>query len=221
MRAAVPTATLPPRIPTDAERRADAAVHLLGLAATAAGTILLLTTIRPDPTRPVTLSAALYLLGLIATFTASAAYNMAPEGRAKPILRRLDHAAIFLMIAGTYTPVALLGLGGPWGTALCLAVWAGALPGIALKLLAPGRYERTAFAAYLVLGWIGVVALIPLVRALPVWQSTMICVGGLLYSAGTLFHVAQNSRYNVAIWHVFVLAAAACHYAVVLQLTAG
>ncbi|WP_342452906.1 PAQR family membrane homeostasis protein TrhA [Pararoseomonas indoligenes] len=210
-----------PRTVSPAERRADAAVHALGLLAVLAGTILLLHTLLTAPSPGASLATGLYILGLVATFACSAAYNTAPEGPRKNILRRLDHAAIFLMIAGTYTPVALLGIGGTWGTTLCAAVWAGALPGMALKLIAPGRYERAALAAYLALGWLGVLALPTMLQTMPPWQTAAIAAGGLLYTAGTAFHVAERIPYSTAIWHAFVLAAAACHFTVVLHLAAG
>ncbi|MCR0984307.1 PAQR family membrane homeostasis protein TrhA [Roseomonas populi] len=215
------TPATPSRTVSPAERRADATVHALGLTAALAGAALLLHTIQAAPHARATLATSLYILGLVATFACSAAYNTAPDGPRKHILRRLDHAAIFLMIAGTYTPVALLGIGGPWGTALCAAVWAGALPGMALKLLAPGRYERAAFAAYLALGWLGVLALPAMLQSMPHWQTATIAAGGLLYTAGTAFHVADRLPYSTAIWHAFVLAAAACHFTVVLALAAG
>ncbi|WP_338661967.1 hemolysin III family protein [Pararoseomonas sp. SCSIO 73927] len=223
MTAGAVTGTTPPlpRAASPSERRADAAIHALGLLAVLAGTALLLHTLRTASNSGAAPATGLYILGLVATFTFSAAYNTAPEGPRRNVLRRLDHAAIFLMIAGTYTPVALLGIGGPWGTALCAAVWAGALPGMALKLLAPGRYERAALAAYLALGWLGVIALPTMLQAMPHWQTATIAAGGLLYTAGTAFHLAERLPYSTAIWHAFVLAAAACHFTVVLALAAG
>jgi hemolysin III len=206
------------------ERIADAAVHGAGLALGLAGCLGLAAAALPsaDPRRMAAL--ALYAAGLLAMLGCSALYNLASEGEGAPrkaLLRRLDHAAIFLMIAGTYTPVALLGIGGAWGWGLLAVVWAGALGGAALKLLAPGRFERAAIAAYLLLGWAGLAALDPLLAALPPRDLGLLVAGGVLYSLGVAVHLATRLPFHNALWHAFVLAAAACHYAVVLRLAAA
>ncbi len=148
----------------------------------------------------------------------SALYNLAATGSRKALLRRFDHAAIFMMIAGTYTPVALLAVGGASGRALLAVVWTGAAGGIALKLLAPRRFERVSVAAYLLLGWAGLAALDPLLAALPPRDLALLAGGGLLYSLGVAVHLSTGLPYHNALWHALVLAAAACHYAVVLRL---
>ena len=204
-----------------AERGADAAVHAAALLAVPAGCMLLALR-TPFPSDPrLAVALGLYMAGLVATFACSAAYNLAPAGPRRAWLRRADHAAIFIMIAGTYTPISVLAIGGPLATALLAFVWTGALLGAAMKLLAPGRFERGSIAAYLVLGWVGVVALVPLSRSLSAGQLGLLAAGGLLYSLGVLVHLASHLRFNVAIWHGFVLAAAACHYGLVLSLAAG
>ena len=197
------------------ERAADAVMHGLGLTGGVAGCVALAVAAAPD--------AALGLLpygaGLLAMLGCSAAYNLARDAAAwKPVLRRLDHAAIFLMIAGTYTPVALLAIGGWQGCGLLAAVWAGAAGGMALKLAAPRRFERAAIVAYLLLGWAGLVMLDALLTALPARDLVLLVAGGVLYSVGVAFHLATRLAYHTAIWHGFVLAAAACHFAVVLRL---
>ncbi|MBP0444742.1 hemolysin III family protein [Roseomonas sp. SSH11] len=204
---------------THAEYAADAAIHGIGLAAVLAGCVSL-ALVTPWALWPGA-AIGLYALGLVATFTCSAAYNLAPAGRGKALLRRFDHAAIFLMIAGTYTPVSLLAIGGTWGAVLLAIVWGGALPGAAVKLLAPGRYERASIAAYLLLGWVGVAALAPLIQSMEAWQLGMLILGGALYSLGVFFHLSPGLPYNTAIWHGFVVTAAACHFAVVFPLARG
>ncbi|TCH98531.1 hemolysin III family protein [Roseococcus sp. SYP-B2431] len=201
--------------------RADACIHVLGLAASIAACVTLAAAM-PWPVEWVPAFAlGLYALGLVAMLGCSAAYNLAAEGRGKRLLRRLDHAAIFVMIAGTYSPVALLGLGGGWGWSVAAFVWAGALAGAGLKLFAPGRFERAAIAAYLLLGWAGIVAIVPLAAALPGLDLALLGAGGLLYSLGVIVHVSRRMPYQNAIWHGFVLAAAACHFVVVLRLAKG
>ncbi|MFC7475394.1 hemolysin III family protein [Dankookia sp. GCM10030260] len=200
------------------EYAADAAVHAVGLAAAGLACLgLALAAPRPPGLR-LALALGLYAAGLLTMLVCSAAYNMAAAGRWKAFLQRLDHAAIFLMIAGTYTPVALLGIGGGWGWGLFAAVWAGALGGAALKLLAPARIERAAILLYLTLGWVGLVAVEPLLRALAWPDLALLLAGGLFYSLGVRLHLAEWLRFHTALWHGCVLAGAACHYAVVLRL---
>ena len=202
------------------ERVADAAVHVLGLAAALAGCALLAAAApRPAGVRAAA-ALGLYAAGLVAMLTCSALYNLAGDGPRKAVLRRLDHAAIFVMIAGTYTPVALLAIGGASGLRLLAVVWAGAAGGAALELLAPARFARISIAAYLLLGWTGL-ALDPLLAALPPRDLALLAGGGLVYSLGVAVHLSTRLPYHNALWHAFVLVAAACHYAVVLRLAAA
>jgi hemolysin III len=203
------------------ERAADAAVQLCSVVA-ALMACLALVLLAPWPARPrPSLALLAYTLGLLAMTGCSALYHLAAPGRAKAWLRRLDHAAIFAMIAGTYTPVALLGIGGAWGVVLLAVVWAGAAGGAALKLFAPARFERISVLAYLLLGWAGVAALQPLLAALPTRDLLLILAGGMLYSLGVVVHLSTRLPYHNAIWHGLVLAAAGCHYAVVFRLLTG
>ncbi|MDJ0389160.1 hemolysin III family protein [Roseomonas sp. E05] len=160
----------------------------------------------------------LYAAGLLAMLGCSALYNLARETRWRTLLRRLDHSAIFAMIAGTYTPVAWIGIGGLWGWGLLGAVWTGAAGGAALKMAAPARFERASILAYLALGWAGIVALRPLIEALPLRDLLLLAGGGLLYTLGVALHLMTGLRFHNALWHGFVVAAAACHYAVILHL---
>lgn len=205
----------------DAERRADAAVHVISVVAALAGAVAL-GAVLPRGADAVSVAAiALYVAGLIATFVCSALYNLAHVGRRKDRLRRLDHAMIFAMIAGTYTPVALLGIGGDEGRWLTAVVWVGAVGGAVLKLMAPSRFEHTSIVAYIVLGWAGLATHDSLLASMPVRDMLLLGVGGLLYTGGVGFHLATRLRYHRATWHVLVAAAATCHYAVVLHLAAN
>src|SRR5919199_559866 len=161
-----PAAEFPPATP--AEWRADAAVHALGLTLGSAGCVALAVTALPragDPLRVAALVA--YAVGLLAMLGCSALYNLAPEGPRKRLFRRLDHAAILLMIAGSYTPFALVKIAGTWGTGLLAFVWTVAGAGIAVELLGLGRHDGLSVAAYLLLGWSALAALGPLSAALP------------------------------------------------------
>jgi hemolysin III len=187
------------------------------MAAVVACVVLAMTVPRSAGPGPA-IALGLYAAGLLAMLGCSALYNLAGEARRRALLRRLDHSAIFGMIAGTYTPVAGIGIGGVWGWGLLGAVWTGAAGGAALKLLAPARFERASILAYLALGWAGVVALDPLRAALPVRDLLLLAGGGALYSLGVLVHLATRLRYHNVLWHAFVVAAAACHYVVILRL---
>jgi hemolysin III len=197
---------------------ADAVIHVAGLTAALVACVVLAMTVPRDAGLGPVIALGLYAAGLLTMLGCSALYHLAGEARRRAMLRRLDHSAIFAMIAGTYTPVAWIGIGGAWGWGLLGAVWAGAAGGAVLKLLAPARFERASILAYLALGWAGVVALDPLLAALSVRDLLLLTGGGALYSLGVVVHIATRLRYHNALWHAFVVVAAACHYAVILHL---
>jgi hemolysin III len=204
------------------ERTADAIVHFCGLATAPIGCAALFVAAKnPLAPRPAA-AILLYAAGLVAMITCSALYNLYREGGPwKTCLRRLDHAAIFIMIAGTYTPIALLGIGGTWGWTMLGLVWAGAGAGILFKCYAPLDREPASLIAYLGLGWVGLLALEPLLTLLSTEDLSWLLAGGLLYSLGTIVHLSPRLPYHNAIWHAVVLLAAGCHYAVVFHLAAG
>jgi hemolysin III len=160
---------------------------------------------------PVT-SFALYGGTLLLVFSASALYHIVRRGALKNVLRLLDHSAIYLLIAGTYTPVALNSIEGVWGWSLFSAVWGLALTGVALKLIFPGRLERLSIFLYFATGWAGLAAIEPLLANLHWAALTLLGIGGFFYSAGVGFHLWTRLRYQNVIWHAFVLAGATCHY---------
>lgn len=203
------------------ELRADAAVHLLGLAGSAVALAALLAVVVPSGDTLPIVAASVYCTGLVAMLWLSAAYNLVRRGDWKERLRRADHAAIFLMIAGTYTPFALVSLGGVAGHALLALVWLIAAAGIFLKLLYPRRYERISIGLYLGLGWIGLPLVGVLVAVLPPGALVPLAIGGVLYTVGVGFHLWERLPYHNAVWHGFVLAAAGCHYAAVLAVLSG
>lgn len=199
------------------EKIADTVVHLIGLALALAGTGALLVYAFGVANAALYAAVIIYLLGLIASLTASSLYNIWPHTRVKWILRRFDHSAIFLLIAGTYTPFIAQMPAGMESQALFSAVWGLAFVGIVLKLALPGRFDRLAVAAYLALGWCGVLVLPAMEQALPSTTVWLIAAGGITYSAGVIFYAWSGLRFNKAIWHVFVMAGAACHYVAVLD----
>ena len=201
---------------TKAERIADGVIHWTGLTAGPVGVVALFILASWQDSALLTVSIALYALGLLTMLGCSALYQMASQSPRRELFRRLDHAAIFLMIAGSYTPFALVSMGGAWGWSLFGVAWGVALGGIALKLLHPRRFEKLAIALYLALGWLVLVALDPFLSAVSLAGAILIGVGGVLYSVGVIFHLWRRLPFQNAIWHAFVLAAVGCHYAAVV-----
>ncbi|PTW60976.1 hemolysin III [Breoghania corrubedonensis] len=199
------------------ERIADAMVHFVGLALAVGGAVVLLVHAFGVAGPALSLAVCIYVTGLIAGLTASSLYNIWPISRAKWILRRFDHSAIFLLIAATYTPFIAQMPAGAVTIALMACVWGLAVVGIGLKLALPGRFDRAAVAAYLALGWCGVLVYPVLAEALPASTLWLIAIGGGLYSFGVLFYAWERLRFSKVIWHVFVLAGAACHFSAVFD----
>ena len=195
---------------------ADAVVHVLGLMLGVAGsTVLLALSLAssvPDQWPPI----AIYVGGAMAMLGCSALYNLWRSSSRRHLLRRLDHAAIFLMIAGTYTPITTLRLADPWGTRLTVIVWIAAAAGIVVKLWQPRRVEAVSVALYLLLGWIGLIALEPLLASVESGTLALLLVGGVIYSGGVVFHLSPGHRYHRALWHACVLAAAVIHYLAIM-----
>lgn len=152
-----------------------------------------------------------YSIGLIGMFVASAAYNLVPHHGLKEILRRLDHAAIFVMIAGSYTPFALV-VGGGAGHAMLLAVWAIAIAGVTMVLRFPRRFNKLSVLLYLFQGWIVLLALNSIVASLPRQAFVMLLAGGIVYTLGVAFHLMERLRFHNVIWHIFVLGGAVCQF---------
>ena len=179
------------------ERVLDNAINVLGLTGSVVG-------------------VGLYSAGLLAMQASSALYNAHSGSSRAELFRRLDHAAIFVMIAGTYTPFLIVKMGNTWGIALLLYVWLVAFLGMIVKLLSVRRLERLLVILYLFLGWTILAAMPSLVDAVPMPAIVLLVAGGLLYSVGVVFYLWERLLYQQAIWHGFVVAAAACHYAAVV-----
>ena len=196
---------------------ADGAIHLVGVALGILGAIALIVTVTLAHLGWMERASVLIYSGaLVAMLGASAAYNMWPISRRKWILRRIDHALIYLMIAGTYTPLVAFVGSGPVAWSLLALIWTVATVGIVIKLMMPGRYDRVSIALYLMLGWSGVLAYESVIAGLSPTAFWLLGIGGLLYSFGVVFHVWRTLPFQNAIWHAFVLAATACHYGTVM-----
>jgi hemolysin III len=200
-----------------AELIADGIVHGIGVfgGLIAATVLIVLTAVYATAFDVAVVSV--YVAGLLAMLVLSATYNLWPVSRAKWVLRRFDHSAIYLLIAATYTPLIMELKDSTFAIALLIGVWCVAISGIVLKLARPGRYDRVATGLYLALGWSGVMLYDPVVKALPGLALGFVVAGGVLYSFGVIFHAWQRLRFQNAIWHGFVLLGAACHYTAILD----
>lgn len=206
---------LAPHYPRPAERTADRWVHVAGLAVGGLGGGILLGLSLGSGRAGEVAAVAVYAGCFVLMFLASALYNLAQPGR-QPLLRRFDHAAIFLMIAGSYTPFTTQRLQGVWAWGMTGAVWALALAGAAGKLLAPGLARGFWIVLYLVLGWLVVIAVHPLAAGVSPLACGLLLAGGIVYSLGIIVYLRKDLPFRRAIWHGFVLAAAATHYVAIL-----
>lgn len=197
------------------EERANTITHGLGAVLSLVGGagLIVLAARGGDPWQIV--SAAVFSAALLLLYTASTVYHAVRRQPVKARLEILDHAAIYLLIAGTYTPFTLVGLRGPWGWSLFGVIWGLALIGVVAKLFLTGRFSRLSTLTYIAMGWLVVVAIAPALRALPASALIWLLLGGLLYTAGTFFFHQDRLPYAHAIWHLFVLAGSACHVAAV------
>jgi hemolysin III len=204
-----------------AERSADCIVHLGGIAATLPALAWLLHRAIASQATALTASLAIYAIGLGGMLGVSLLYNAAAPGRTKMILRRLDHTMIFVMIAGTYTPFAIWALAPRVGLPLLAAVWSVASIGIAFKLARPVGHDRLFLALYLAMGWMVLVVMRPLIAVLPGAAFALLILGGAVYSLGALLQAGRPFRFQNAIWHGMVVAAALLHMGAVACLVPG
>lgn len=198
------------------EEVAHSVTHGIGLLAAVAGlfVLLVLASATGDPWRIT--ACAIYATTLVLLYAASTLYHALSATRARRVLRVLDHSAIFLLIAGTYTPFALVSLRGPWGWTLLVIVWSLAVLGVTAKALFGARWPIISTALYIGMGWVVVVAVRPLVQHVPPAGIAWLLAGGLAYTGGVVFYAWTRLRYSHAIWHVFVLAGSVCHYIAVV-----
>jgi hemolysin III len=196
---------------------ADGIVHAVGVIVGTVSIIALIVLAAPIVGAWEFTSILVYGIGLLTVLTVSALYNLWPISSVKWMLRRLDHSAIYLLIAGTYTPFITQMKVSAESLVLLAGVWLTSAVGIALKLRFPGRFDRLSILLYLFLSWSGVMAYESVFGALPDSTLWLLAIGGILYTAGVVFHLWESLRFQNAIWHAFVLVAAACHYGAVLD----
>ncbi|HNR35834.1 MAG TPA: hemolysin III family protein [Candidatus Hydrogenedentes bacterium] len=199
-----------------AEDIANSVTHGIGAALSIAGLTVLVVfaSLKGDPWRIVSLS--IYGSTLVALFLTSTLYHGIQSPRAKEIFRRLDHVAIFLLIAGTYTPFTLVTMRGGVGWIMFAAVWALAVFGVLLKAFYMGRFERLSLALYLGMGWIALLSIKPAMAMIPGWGLIGMLIGGLFYTFGVVFYAWERLPFGHSIWHVFVLAGSISHFFTIL-----
>lgn len=195
---------------------ADGIVHGVGLALALVGATVLIFYATVWSSYGEIAAAWVYGVGLVMTIGISFTYNAWPVSRTKWFLRRLDHSSIFILIAATYTPFLERGSDDPLLFSMLIGIWVVAIIGILLKCVFPGRYDKLAILLYLAMGWSGVLVAEPVASRIPFASMLLIVIGGVIYSAGVIFHVWEKLRFQNAIWHGFVVAAAAVHYSAVL-----
>jgi hemolysin III len=198
------------------EELAHSITHGVGLLAAVAGLVVLvvLAAATGDPWRIA--ACSIYASTLVLLYAASTLYHALSPTRARRVFQVLDHSAIFLLIAGTYTPFALVLLRGSWGWTLLAIVWGLALIGVVMKAVFGARWPIVSTALYIGMGWTAVIAVKPLIAHVPLGGIAWLVAGGLAYTGGVVFYAWTRLRYSHAVWHVFVLAGSVCHYIAVV-----
>lgn len=207
------------KIYTAGEERLNTITHGTGLILALFASFFLLNKGLQDGNRLRFISYVIYCLGLLLLYLASTLYHSAKNPELKKRLNVFDHSAIYVLIAGTYTPIALITMKGTWGLIILCIVWILAIMGIVLKFFFTGRYSKISTLTYVMMGWLIVIAIKPLINSMPAHGLLWLLAGGLFYTFGALFYQIKSIAYNHAIFHVFVLLGSLCHYIVILNYT--
>lgn len=191
---------------------ANALTHGAGAVLSAVGLVFLILKAGNAGYNRLLISFLIYGIAITFLFTASTLYHSFHTPKTKKIMQVFDHVGIYLMIAGTYTPFAMISLQKSWGDWLLLLVWGIAALGIVFKLFFTGRFKKVSTAIYLAMGWLAVIAIKPMFENIHFNGMMLILAGGLCFSVGVIFYMREKYIYNHAIWHLFVLAGGICHY---------
>lgn len=213
------TASAPPPVPSLGEEVANSVSHGVGLVLALAASAWLIVAAAPRGAAAL-VGASVFATSMVLVYLTSTLYHALPIGRAKRVLRTLDHAAIFLLIAGTYTPFTLGVLAGGWGWTLFGLVWSLALVGVTLQAIGSQRWRRVEVALYLGMGWSVLLAIRPLWQNMEAWGLFWLVAGGVAYTAGVAFYAAKRLRFGHFVWHLCVMAGTACHVVAVMHFAA-
>lgn len=197
------------------EEIASALTHGLGAVFALAGSAVLITLAAINGDGWQLFSSIVFGVALLLLYTASTLYHAIQHPVAKGRLKVFDHCAIYVLIAGTYTPFMLIGLRGPWGWSMFAAIWTLALAGVVFKLFYTGRFKALSTGIYIAMGWLIVVAIKPMLAAIDLGTLGWLLAGGLSYTLGTYFYHRESIRYSHAIWHLFVIGGSVCHFVAV------
>ena len=197
------------------EELANSISHGIGFLGAVAVTPIMIMKAIPKGAMAIT-ACSIFGSTMILLYLASTLYHAFPQSKTKRVFNIFDHAAIFLLIAGTYTPLTLIVLNGAWGWSLFSIVWVLAIGGVLLKSIAGANSSKLSTALYLGMGWLAVLAIQPLWTNMPAWGLVWLLAGGAMYSFGVFFFVAHHVHYSHFIWHLFVLAGTACHVVAVI-----
>ena len=207
---------MPKRTQSVGEEIANSISHGVGLlAAVAVAPVLVVAAVQRGGTAQI-VGAGIFAATMVLMYLTSTLYHALPRNRAKRVFRVLDHGAIFLLIAGTYTPFTLGVLRGTWGWTLFGLVWGLALAGVVLKAVGGVRYPKLSTCLYLAMGWLVLIAVKPLWLNVPTSGLLWLLAGGIAYTAGVAFYASKRVRYSHFVWHLFVIAGTACHFVAVL-----
>ena len=198
------------------EEVANSVTHAVGWLLSMCGLAILVTFAAVTGGALRVVSCAVFGATLVTLYSASTLYHALPSERAKRVFRVLDHSAIFILIAGTYTPLSLVAVGGSWGWSLFGVIWALAAIGVLLNTIAHGRWRWLSITLYISMGWLVVIAIRPLVAAVSTGVLVLIVTGGLAYTLGLAFYGWRRLPYSHAVWHLFVLAGSVLHYLAVI-----
>ena len=207
------------RPPTRGEEIANSITHGIGAALSIAGLVAVVVAALHRPAWQI-VACAIYGTSLVLLYISSTIYHALADSRAKRVFKILDHSSIYILIAGTYTPFTLITLRGPWGWTLFGVVWGLCVCGVVFKCLWIGRLKVASTVVYVLMGWCAVLAIRPLLEALPWTGFVWLLAGGLCYTAGVAFYVS-SSRFAHFIWHLFVMAGSLCQYWAVFRYVAA
>jgi len=205
------------RAQTTDEEFLNAITHAIGFILATFGSIILLSRSLQERNLLRIGSYLIYCTGLLTLYLASTMYHSAKDPGLKKRLNVFDHSAIYLLIAGTYTPISLLSIGGIWGIVLLCVVWIIAVTGIIMKFFFTGRYSLISTAAYLLMGWVVIFAIKPLIDSMVTPGLLWLLAGGIFYTSGAIFYQRKKMKYNHVIFHLFVLSGSLCHYITILN----
>jgi hemolysin III len=197
---------------TTGEEIVNSIIHGIGVLLSVAGLVILVVWAAGSGNVWQMVSCSIFGGTLVILYLSSTLYHGLPMPRAKQAFKVLDHSAIFLLIAGTYTPFMLLNLRGPWGWSILAIIWALAILGILMKIFYISKFPKISIALYVFMGWLGIVAVKEIFAHLPPLSLTLLVLGGVFYTAGLTFYGWRKMPYHHAVWHIFVIGGSISHY---------